>query len=59
MQDAQNLERVKLDFNIFEIPKGEFKAKSEYVLNFDELFYEKLMKFLFYTILDPTVRMDT
>ncbi|XP_049281728.1 uncharacterized protein LOC125763035 isoform X2 [Anopheles funestus] len=29
MQDAQNLERVKLEFSIFEIPKGEHKDKSE------------------------------
>lgn len=29
MQDAQNLERVKLDFSIFDIPKGEHKPKSE------------------------------
>jgi hypothetical protein len=29
MQDAQNLERVKLEFSIFEIPKGENKNSSE------------------------------
>jgi hypothetical protein len=29
MQDAQNLERVKLEFSIFDIPKGEHKPKSE------------------------------
>lgn len=29
MQDAQNLERVKLDFSIFDIPRGEQKPKSE------------------------------
>ncbi|XP_055680317.1 cubilin isoform X3 [Lutzomyia longipalpis] len=29
MQDAQNLERVKLEFSIFEIPKMEHKEKSE------------------------------
>ncbi|XP_053679390.1 cubilin [Anopheles nili] len=29
MQDAQNLERVKLEFSIFDIPKGEHKDKSE------------------------------
>ena len=29
MQDAQNLERVKLDFSIFDIPKGEHKPKGE------------------------------
>lgn len=29
MHDAQNLERVKLDFVNFEIPKGEHKEKSE------------------------------
>lgn len=30
MQDAQHLERVKLDFSLFEIPKGEpNKDKSE------------------------------
>ncbi|CAO1427442.1 unnamed protein product [Diamesa serratosioi] len=29
MQDAQNLERVKLDFSIFDIPKGEHKPKSD------------------------------
>ncbi|XP_055525467.1 cubilin isoform X3 [Wyeomyia smithii] len=28
MQDAQNLERVKLEFSIFEIPKGEHKGDS-------------------------------
>ncbi|XP_039445528.1 cubilin isoform X3 [Culex pipiens pallens] len=28
MQDAQNLERVKLEFSIFEIPKGEQKGDS-------------------------------
>ncbi|XP_055639322.1 cubilin isoform X3 [Toxorhynchites rutilus septentrionalis] len=28
MQDAQNLERVKLEFSIFEIPKGEHKGES-------------------------------
>lgn len=29
MQDAQNLERVKLEFEKFEIPKGEHKPKGE------------------------------
>lgn len=29
MQDAQHLERVRIDFSIFEIPKGEHKDKSE------------------------------
>lgn len=29
MQDAQNLERVKLEFSIFDIPRGEQKPKSE------------------------------
>ncbi|XP_070502962.1 cubilin isoform X3 [Chironomus tepperi] len=29
MQDAQNLERVKLEFSIFDIPKGEHKPKSD------------------------------
>ncbi|XP_055373850.1 tolloid-like protein 2 isoform X2 [Condylostylus longicornis] len=29
MQDAQHLERVRLEFSIFEIPKGETKEKSE------------------------------
>jgi hypothetical protein len=29
MQDAQNLERVKLEFSIFEIPKGEHNKDKE------------------------------